>query len=115
MEPLQLAFAVGCAPEHDCGAVVAGPAGGIEPAIFGHLSDARAPGGRLDGAMEQTATAAQQQPGRFARLSADPPPAPVAAPPPAAALAPQPDLAATRAIARRWPRTVPPKRVFPRG
>jgi hypothetical protein len=60
--------------------------------------------------MEQTATQEQQQ-GRFARSSAQPPPAPEAAPPPA----PTADLAAVRAIQRRWPRTVPPKRVFPRG
>ena len=38
-----------------------------------------------------------------------------AAAPPASAPAPPPGLAATRAIARRWPRAVPPKRVFPRG
>ena len=38
-----------------------------------------------------------------------------AAAPPASAPAPPPSLAATRAIARRWPRAVPPKRVFPRG
>jgi hypothetical protein len=63
--------------------------------------------------MEPTATAAPQQPqqGRFARAPTEPPPAP----PPAVALAPPVDLAATRAIARRWPRAVPPKRVFPRG
>ena len=65
-------------------------------------------------AMEQTATQEQQQ-GRFARSSAQPPPAPEAALPPAAAPAPAGDLAAVRAIQRRWPRTVPAKRVFPRG
>ncbi len=65
--------------------------------------------------MEPTVTAApQQQHGRFARSSA-PPPAPVAASPPTAALAPPADLASVRAIERRWPRTVPAKRVFPRG
>ena len=66
--------------------------------------------------MEPTATAAlEQEPtGRFTRSLTEPPPAPEAAPPPAAALAPPADLAATRAIARRWPRTVPAKRVFPR-
>ena len=58
--------------------------------------------------MEPTATAAPEQPqGRFARASAHPPPAPAAAPPA--------DLAAMRAIQRRWPRTTPPQRVFPRG
>ena len=61
-------------------------------------------------AMEQTATQEQQQ-GRFARSSAQPPPAPEAA----LAPAPPADLAAVRAIQRRWPRTVPAKRVFPRG
>ena len=64
--------------------------------------------------MEQTATQ-EQQPSRFARSSAQPPPAPEAAPPPAVALAPPADLAAMRAIQRRWPRTTPAKRVFPRG
>ena len=58
-------------------------------------------------AMEPTATQEPQQ-GRFARSSAQPPPAPEAAPPRA-------DLAAMRAIQRRWPRTTPAKRVFPRG
>jgi len=62
--------------------------------------------------MEQTATEEQQQ-GRFARSSAEPPPAPEAALPPAHP--PPADLAAVRAIQRRWPRTVPAKRVFPRG
>jgi hypothetical protein len=63
--------------------------------------------------MEQTATTApeQNQPGRFAPSSTETLPAP----PPAAALAPVADLAATRAIQRRWPRTTPAKRVFPRG
>jgi hypothetical protein len=61
---------------------------------------------------QQTATEEQQQ-GRFARSSAQPPPAPEAALPPAAP--PPADLAAVRAIQRRWPRTVPAKRVFPRG
>ena len=65
--------------------------------------------------MEQTATEDLQQQGRFARSSSQPPPAPEAAPPPAAALTPPADLAAMRAIQRRWPRTVPAKRVFPRG
>ena len=65
-------------------------------------------------AMEQTATQVQQQ-GRFARSSAQPPPAPGPALPPAAAAAPPADLAAVRAIQRRWPRTVPAKRVFPRS
>jgi hypothetical protein len=64
--------------------------------------------------MEQTATTpttapAQQQHGRFARESAE------AALPPASAPAPPADLAAQRAIQRRWPRTTPAKRVFPRG
>ena len=63
--------------------------------------------------MEPTDTAAQEQQGRFARSSAQPPPA--AAPPPAVAFAPPADLAAMRAIQRRWPRTTPAKRVFPRG
>ena len=62
--------------------------------------------------MEQTATQEQQQ-GRFARSSAQPPPAPL--PPAAAPASPAADLAAVRAIQRRWPRTVPAKRVFPRG
>jgi hypothetical protein len=66
--------------------------------------------------MEPTAPGEQQQQqGRFARSSAQPPPAPEAGPPPAAAPAPPADLAAVRAIQRRWPRTVPAKRVFPRG
>jgi len=65
-------------------------------------------------AMEQTATQEQQQ-GRFARSSAQPPPAPAAALPPAPATAPAAELATVRAIQRRWPRTVPAKRVFPRG
>ena len=67
-------------------------------------------------AMESTATQEQQQ-GRFARSSAQPPPAPEAALSSTAAPAPAPpaDLAAVRAIQRRWPRTVPAKRVFPRG
>jgi hypothetical protein len=64
--------------------------------------------------MEQTATQEQQQ-GRFARSSAQPPPVPAAALSPAAAPAPPADLAAVRAIQRRWPRSVPAKRVFPRG
>ena len=64
--------------------------------------------------MEQTATQEQQQ-GRFARSSAQPPPVPAAALSPAAAPAPPADLAAVRAIQRRWPRTTPAKRVFPRG
>ena len=68
--------------------------------------------------MEPTASQEQEQEqerGRFARSSAQPPPAQEAAPPPAAALAPPADLAAVRAIQRRWPRTVPATRVFPRG
>jgi hypothetical protein len=67
--------------------------------------------------MEPTATVALQehQQGRFAHTSAEAPPAPVAAAPPAAAPAPPPDLAAVRAIERRWPRTVPAKRIFPRS
>jgi hypothetical protein len=65
-------------------------------------------------AMEQTATQEQQQ-GRFARSSAQPHPAPEAALSSVAAPAPPADLAAVRAIQRRWPRTVPAKRVFPRG
>jgi hypothetical protein len=64
--------------------------------------------------MEPIATAAPEQPqGRFARSSPQPPP--TAAPPPAAAFAPTADLASMRAIQRRWPRTTPAKRVFPRG
>jgi hypothetical protein len=64
--------------------------------------------------MEPTASQEQQQ-GRVAHSSAQPPPAQDAARPPAAALAPPADLAAVRAIQRRWPRTVPATRVFPRG
>jgi hypothetical protein len=64
--------------------------------------------------MEQTAAQVQQQ-GRFGRSSAQPPPAPGPVLRPAAAAAPPADLAAVRAIQRRWPRTVPSKRVFPRG
>jgi hypothetical protein len=64
--------------------------------------------------MEPTARREQEH-GRFAPASAQPPPAQAPAPPPAAALAPQADLAAVRAIQRRWPRTVPATRVFPRG
>jgi hypothetical protein len=100
-------------PPADPGAGLTGPAGGIGPAIFGHASDAGARGGRLAGAMEQTATEERPQQGRFARSSAQPPPAPEAALPPAAA--PPADLAAVRAIQRRWPRTIPAKRVFPRS
>ena len=62
--------------------------------------------------MEQTATTALPPTGRFAR---DSPPAPEPAAPPAAVIAPPADLAAVRAIERRWPRNVPPKRVFPRS
>jgi hypothetical protein len=65
-------------------------------------------------AMEQIATQEQQQ-GGFARSSAQPPPAPAAALPPVPAPAPPADLAAVRAIQRRWPRTVPETRVFPRA
>ena len=66
--------------------------------------------------MEPAAAAAleQETTGRFTRSLTEPPPVPEAALPPAAALAPPADLGAMRAIARRWPRTVPPKRVFPR-
>ena len=64
--------------------------------------------------MEPTAGREQEQ-GRFAHSSAQPPLAQEAAPPPAAALAPPADLAAVRAIQRRWPRTVPATRVFPRS
>ena len=61
--------------------------------------------------MEPTAPAALEQPptGRFTRSLTEPAPAPEAA------LAPPADLAAMRAIERRWPRSVPPKRVFPRS
>jgi hypothetical protein len=56
-------------------------------------------------AMDKTTTAPPSQ-GRFARESEPPkPPSP----------APPADLAAVRAIQRRWPRTVPATRVFPRG
>ena len=66
--------------------------------------------------MEQTATEEQRQrQGRFARYSAPPPPRPEAALGPASPSPPPADLAAMRAIQRRWPRTVPAKRVFPRG
>jgi hypothetical protein len=65
--------------------------------------------------MEPTATEERQQQGRFARSPAQPPPRPEAALGPAAASPPPADLAAVRAIQRRWPRTVPAKRVFPRG
>jgi hypothetical protein len=48
-----------------------------------------------------------------------PPPARDAEPeettPPAAAPAPPAGHAAVRAVARRWPRSVPETRVFPRG
>ncbi|MEA2133364.1 MAG: hypothetical protein QOC68_1273 [Solirubrobacteraceae bacterium] len=55
--------------------------------------------------MDKTTTAPPSQ-GRFARESEPPkPPSP----------APPADLAAVRAIQRRWPRTVPATRVFPRG
>jgi hypothetical protein len=68
--------------------------------------------------METTATAstptASPQTGRFGREPQPNVPLTEAAAPPAGAPAPSPGLAATRAIARRWPRTVPPKRVFPR-
>ena len=68
--------------------------------------------------MEQTATTTGSPETR--RFGREPQPimplaAAEAAPPPAGAPAFQPGLAATRAIARRWPRAVPPKRVFPRG
>jgi len=61
--------------------------------------------------MEQTATTAPAT-GRFGR---EPQPNVPAPRPAASTQAPPPNLAATRAIARRWPRAVPPKRVFPRG
>lgn len=60
--------------------------------------------------MEKTATTApQQQQGRFAPgpEAREPTPPPPAAPPA--------DLAAQRMVGRRWPRTVPEKRVFPRS
>ena len=65
--------------------------------------------------MEQTATmTTDSASGRFGREPQPTVPL-AAAPPTAGAPAAQPGLAATRAIARRWPRAVPPKRVFPRG
>jgi hypothetical protein len=54
--------------------------------------------------MEKPTETAPPKPGRFAREPA----AQEAAPPPA-------ELAARRLVERRWPRTVPEKRVFPRG
>jgi hypothetical protein len=59
--------------------------------------------------MDRTTTAPPSTDG-FARDSerAEPPP-------PARAPSPPADLAAVRTIQRRWPRTVPEKRVFPRG
>ena len=61
--------------------------------------------------MESTPTAALEPAptGRFTRSLTEPPP------PAEAALAPPADLAAVRAIERRWPRNLPPKRVFPRS
>ena len=65
--------------------------------------------------MEPTAPAASPTAGapdgRFGREPEPNVPPAEAAPPPA----PEPGPAATRTIARRWPRSVPPKRVFPRG
>ena len=65
--------------------------------------------------MEPTATAPtptdSPRAGRFDREPQPNVPLAEAARPPA----PEPGLAATRAVARRWPRSVPPKRVFPRG
>ncbi len=55
--------------------------------------------------MEKTTIAPPPQ-ARFARDSE--PPKPAAPRPPA-------DLAAVRTIQRRWPRTLPETRVFPRG
>jgi len=68
-------------------------------------------------AMEPTAATAPTDSPPTGRFRREPQPnVPLeAAPAPASAPAPPPGLAATRAIARRWPRTVPPKRVFPRG
>ena len=54
--------------------------------------------------MDKTANSAPPKQGRFARE-------PEVAPPPTD----PPPRAAMPMIARRWPRTVPPKRVFPRG
>ena len=54
--------------------------------------------------MDKTADSAPPKQGRFVRE-------PEAAPPPAE----PPPRAAMPTIARRWPRTVPAKRVFPRG
>ena len=70
--------------------------------------------------MEPTATTAPMDSPPAGRFGREPQPnvplaPPEAAAPPASAPAPPPSLAATRAIARRWPRAVPPKRVFPRG
>jgi hypothetical protein len=59
--------------------------------------------------MEQTTTAPPST-GRFARDS-EPPEPPLSAPAPA----PPVNLAAVRTIQRRWPRTLPEKRIFPRG
>jgi hypothetical protein len=58
--------------------------------------------------MEWTAETAPPKEGRFTRA----PEAPEAAPPP---VAPPADLASLRLVERRWPRAVPPKRIFPRG
>jgi hypothetical protein len=70
--------------------------------------------------MEPTATTTPTGSPATGRFGREPQPnlplaAAEAASPPSAAPAAQPGLAATRAIARRWPRSVPPKRVFPRG
>jgi len=64
--------------------------------------------------MEPTATTAPMDAPPTGRFGREPQPNVPATPPPATESAPPPDLAATRAIARRWPRAVPPKRVFPR-
>ena len=69
--------------------------------------------------MEQTATTSRNG-SATDRFGREPQPnmplaAAEAAPPPTSAPASPPGLAATRAIARRWPRAVPPKRVYPRS
>jgi hypothetical protein len=73
----------------------AGPPGGIEPANFGHPADGTRATRGLDGLMEKTTPA---------------PPPPDAKPTPPATAPPE-----LRTIQRRWPRTVPETRVFPRG
>ena len=88
---------------------VAGPPGRNEPAIFGHAADAARPGIRIGWRRWRRPPPPHPQQ-QQAACAATPSPSP---PPPRPR--PPADLAALRTVRRRWPRTVPEKRVFPRG